>query len=155
MAPVMMILSDAEQLDMSLRETLQALSSELKFERVIFWGFRPEWKELRLRYQVRLDPANPLAKLPLAIQPGSFLSVLTEKAQSFLAPAGARAQLAQKYQDEFFQHGGNSDFAIMSVFAGHELAGVFYADNPASGRPIDPNTYAKFKALITHKAKNG
>jgi hypothetical protein len=152
---VALILSDAERLEIALRTTLQALGNDLKFERVMFWSWRADSREMRLRYHVGLHPDSPLLKLRFPIEQGSFMAVLTGKPQSFHAPAAMHVQLSKKYSDPFLKYVGDGDFVVMSVFAGNQLAGVFYADNPHTGRPVDADTYGKFKTLISSKVKNG
>lgn len=149
------VLSGPEQLEQALRESIRQVANELKFERVIFWRHEPQAHQLRLRYQIGLREGHPLRKLPLTLEDGTFLGLLAGKPQSFHAPASVRAQLARKYHDPFFQHIGDAEFAIMAIFTGKELAGVFYADNPDTGRPIDQDTYVRFKTLITQKAQHG
>jgi hypothetical protein len=149
------VLSGPEQLEQVLRESIRLVANELKFERVIFWRHEPHTHQLRLRYQIGLREGHPLRKLPLSLEDGSFLGLLASKPQGFHALASVRAQLGRKYHDPFFQHIGDAEFAIMAVYTGDELAGVFYADNPESGRPISENTYVRFKTLITQKAPYG
>lgn len=148
-------LSSPEQLEQAVRESIRLVANELKFERIMFWKHEPQTHQLRLRYQVGLHEGHPLRKLPLGLEPGTFLGLLTTKPQSFHASATVRPQLTRKYPDSLFQHIGSAEFAIMAIFAGHDLAGVFFADNPDSGRPIDEDTYLRFKTLITQKAQHG
>jgi hypothetical protein len=46
-----------------------------------------------------------------------------------------------------------SEFAAMSLFDGHELQGVFYVDQGASGTAIDAEVYQQFKELVQPLAR--
>ncbi|OWY40553.1 histidine kinase [Xenophilus sp. AP218F] len=137
------------RLEDAIKESIRFLANDLKFERILYYHYEPELHKLKLRYQVGLDADNPLRKLLVELEPGSFFAVFASKPQSFHAPASVRAQLAQRYEDAFFQHIGDGEFALMTLFSGHHLSGVFYVDNPRSGRAIDEPTYHRFKDLIT------
>ena len=142
-------LSDAEQFEQLMRESIRHLANDLRFERILFLRYEPSEHALRLRYQVGLAETSPLRRLTVALEPGSFFALLTSKPQSFHAPAHVRAQLGAKYQDPFFDHIGDGEFAVMTLYTGHTLNGVFYVDNGNSGRVIDPDTYHRFKDLVT------
>jgi hypothetical protein len=141
-------LTSPDQLEQGIRESIRHLSNDLKFERVLFYRYDHDSHSLRLKYQVGLAEGHALRKLPLELEPGSFLALLTSKAQSFHAPESVRNQLVRKYEDDFFEHIGDSEFAIMSLYLGHRLAGVFYVDNGRSGRDIDDTSYHRFKELV-------
>ncbi len=141
-------LSSAEQLDVALRESIRHFANDLKLERIFFLRYDQPTHTLRLRYQVGLDDHDPIRKLAVSLEPGSFFNLLASKPQSFHAPAATRAQLARKYEDPFFSHLGDSAFACMSVFTGHTLAGVFFVDNFRSNKPIDDDTYQRFKETV-------
>ena len=142
------VLTSPDQLEQGIRESIRHLSNDLKFERVLFYRYDHDSHSLRLKYQVGLAEGHALRKLPLELEPGSFLALLASKAQSFHAPESVRNQLVRKYEDDFFEHIGDSEFAIMSLYLGHRLAGVFYVDNGRSGRDIDDTSYHRFKELV-------
>ena len=73
---------------------------------------------------------------------------MTSKAQSFHAPASVRQQLERRYEDLFFEQIGDSEFALITLFVGHALSGVFYVDNGHSGQVIDEDSYHRFKDLV-------
>ncbi|MFC3531148.1 HDOD domain-containing protein [Vogesella facilis] len=141
-------LSGEAQLELALRESIRHFANDLKLERIFFLRYEQLSHTLKLRYQVGLDDNDPLRKLAVTLEPGSFFNLLASKAQSFHAPAGARAQLAHRYGDEFLSLLGNGAFAAMSVFTGHKLAGVFVVDNYRSNKPIDDDTYQRFKETV-------
>ncbi|MGL6046867.1 MAG: histidine kinase, partial [Vogesella sp.] len=134
--------------DVALRESIRHFANDLKLERIFFLRYDQPTHTLRLRYQVGLDDHDPIRKLAVSLEPGSFFNLLASKPQSFHAPAATRAQLARKYEDPFFSHLGDSAFACMSVFTGHTLAGVFFVDNFRSNKPIDDDTYQRFKETV-------
>ncbi|CUA84475.1 hypothetical protein Ga0061063_2096 [Gulbenkiania indica] len=142
-------LTDAEQLDLSIREAMRHLANDLHFERVLFFQYVRDNHHLRLRYQLGVAEDQPLRRARIELEPGSFFALLTSKPQSFHAPAAVRAQLRQKYGDPFFTLSGESDFALLTLFSGQTLAGVFYVDHGNSGRAIDEDSYHGFKSLIT------
>ncbi|POZ61123.1 HDOD domain-containing protein [Chromobacterium alticapitis] len=142
-------LSGPDQLENAIRESIRFLSNDLKFERVLYYHYEHDGHLLKLRYQVGVAADSPLRKLKVELEPGSFFGVFTSKPQSFHAPASVRQQLTRRYDDEFFQHVGDQEFALMTLFGGHKLSGVFYVDNAASGRAIDDKTYHRFKDLVT------
>ncbi|WP_047243211.1 HDOD domain-containing protein [Chromobacterium subtsugae] len=142
-------LSGEDQLEHAIRESIRFLANDLKFERVLYYHYEHDGHNLKLRYQVGVAGDSPLRKLPLDLEPGSFFGVFTSKPQSFHAPADVRSQLTRRYEDEFFQHVGDHEFALMTLFGGHKLSGVFYVDNARSGRGIDDATYHRFKDLVT------
>ena len=141
-------LIDPDQLEQGIRESIRHLSNDLKYERVLYYRYDQDSHRLRLKYQVGLAEGHALRKLVPELEPGSFLALLSSKAQSFHAPESVRRQLERKYEDEFLEHIGDSEFAIMSLYLGHRLAGVFYVDNGRSGRPIDETSYHRFKELV-------
>jgi len=141
-------LANPEQLEQGVRESIRHLSNDLKFERVLYYRYDQDSHSLRLKYQVGLAEGHALRKLPLELEPGSFFALLSSKAQSFHAPESVRVQLVRKYEDDFFEHIGDNEFAIMSLYLGHRLAGVFYVDNGRSGRAIDDTGYHRFKELV-------
>ncbi|MBI3143830.1 MAG: HDOD domain-containing protein [Pseudogulbenkiania sp.] len=143
------VLSEAAQLEQLMRESIRHLANDLRFERILFLQYDQAGHALRLRYQVGLTESSPLRRLAVTLEPGSFFALLTGKPQSFHAPALVRAQLGAKYQDPFFDHIGDGEFAVMTLFTAHTLNGVFYVDNGVSGRAIDPDTYHRFKDLVT------
>ncbi|WP_434627345.1 HDOD domain-containing protein [Chromobacterium sp. CV08] len=142
-------LADGGQLENAIRESIRFLANDLKFERVLYYHYEHEQHALKLRYQVGVAADSPLRKLQLELEPGSFFGVFASKPQSFHAPAAVRQQLARRYDDAFFQHVGDGEFALMTLFGGHKLSGVFYVDNARSGRAIDDGTYHRFKDLVT------
>lgn len=137
-----------DQLEQGIRESIRHLSNDLKYERVLYYRYDQDSHSLRLKYQVGLAEGHALRKLVLDLEPGSFFALLTSKAQSFHAPETVRNQLVRKYEDDFFEHIGDSEFAVMSLYLGHRLAGVFYVDNSRSGRAIDDTNYHRFKELV-------
>ncbi len=138
-----------------LKEAMRHLANDLKFERILFLRYDKAQHILKLRYQVGLAETHPLRKMPIDLEPGSFFALLTSKPQSFHAPAQVRAKLVRKYQDAFFTHFGDQEFAVMTVFAENTLLGVFYVDNGLSGQPIDETVYHKFKELVTRLTHHG
>jgi len=40
------------------------------------------------------------------------------------------------------------EFAVMTLFAEHQLQGVFYADNGEDGGAIGEDVYRRFKELV-------
>jgi hypothetical protein len=142
-------LSSGDQLENAIRESIRFLANDLKFERVLYYHYEHDGHLLKLRYQVGVPSESPLRKLPLELEPGSFFGVFTSKPQSFHAPAAVRQQLTRRYDDEFFRHVGDQEFALMTLFGGQKLSGVFYVDNAVSGRSIDDTTYHRFKDLVT------
>ncbi|WP_046156374.1 HDOD domain-containing protein [Chromobacterium vaccinii] len=147
-------LSDADQLENAIRESIRFLANDLKFERVLYYHYEHDLHALKLRYQVGVEADNPLRKLQVELEPGSFFGVFTGKPQSFHAPSDVRQQLSRRYEDEFFQHIGDGEFALMTLFGGHRLGGVFYVDNARTGRAIDDATYHRFKDLISRLAQH-
>ena len=148
------VLSEADQLEQLMRESIRHLANDLRFERILFLRYDQPGHVLRLRYQVGLAEGSSLRRLAVELEPGSFFALLTGKPQSFHAPAQVRAQLGAKYQDPFFDHIGDSEFAVMTLYTGHTLNGVFYVDNGNSGRAIEPETYHRFKDLVTRLARH-
>ncbi|HJV06035.1 MAG TPA: HDOD domain-containing protein [Chromobacteriaceae bacterium] len=142
-------LAEPQQLEQAVREAIRYLANDLRFERIAFYRYERTSHELKLRYQVGLAENHPLRKLAVELEPGSFFALLTSKPQSFHAPMAVRAKLVATYQDAFFNHIGNGEFAVMTLFAGHELAGVFYVDNGNSGTAITQDHYLKFKECVT------
>ncbi|MDF0605041.1 HDOD domain-containing protein [Neisseriaceae bacterium TC5R-5] len=142
-------LNDPEQMATAIRESIRHLANDLKFKRVLYYHYEPASQQLKLRYQLGLPENHVLRRLPLALEPGSFLTLLTSKPQSFHAPEAVRLQLAQRYHDVFFNHIGDSEFAIMTLFSGHSLSGVFYVDHGHAGPPISEQSYHHFKDLVT------
>ncbi|WP_024302814.1 HDOD domain-containing protein [Pseudogulbenkiania sp. MAI-1] len=147
-------LNEVEQLEQLMRESIRHLANDLRFERILFLRYDQAAHALRLRYQIGLAESSPLRRLAVELEPGSFFALLTGKPQSFHAPAQVRAQLGAKYQDPFFDHIGDGEFAVMTLYTGHTLSGVFYVDNGNSGRAIDPDTYHRFKDLVTRLARH-
>ncbi|KZE35054.1 HDOD domain-containing protein [Crenobacter luteus] len=147
-------LSTEADLDAALREAIRTLANELKFDRVLFWQAVAGQPALRLRYQVGLSAEHPLRRVELERAPGGFFELLCARPQSFHAPADARAQLAVRYADPFFLAGEPVEFAVMTVFSGDTLVGLFYVDNAVSGRPIDDDRYRRFKTLIAQLARH-
>lgn len=141
-------LASPDQLEQGIRESIRHLSNDLKYERVLYYRYDHDSHSLRLKYQVGLAEGHALRKLVLDLEPGSFFALLTSKAQSFHAPETVRNQLVRKYEDDFFEHIGDSEFAVMSLYLGHRLVGVFYVDNSRSGRAIDDTSYHRFKELV-------
>lgn len=141
-------LQTATQLDTSIRESVRYLANDLKFERILYYQNDTSSKTLSLRYQVGLSERDALREQPVELAAGSFFHLLTRKPQSFHATKEARVQLEQKYPDAFFSVCGVNEFAIMTLFLGETLAGVFYVDNSRSGRSIDDRTYHRFKELV-------
>ncbi|AXE31488.1 histidine kinase [Chromobacterium phragmitis] len=147
-------LSGEDQLANAIRESIRFLANDLKFERVLYFHYEHDQHALKLRYQVGVDADSPLRRLQVELEPGSFFGVFTSKPQSFHAPADVRQQLSRRYEDEFFQHVGDYEFALMTLFGGHRLSGVFYVDNARTGRVIDDSTYHRFKDLVTRLAQH-
>ncbi|RXZ42765.1 histidine kinase [Crenobacter cavernae] len=143
-----------DDLDAALREAIRALANELKFERVMYWRFDAGQNALRLKYQIGVAAEHPLKRLAIDLAAGSFFALLSSRPQSFHAPLAARARLAEKYPDAFFSTVDATEFAVMTVFAGDTLAGVFYVDNANSGRPIADDRYLRFKTLITQTSRH-
>ncbi|SCK25050.1 HDOD domain-containing protein [Vogesella sp. LIG4] len=141
-------LSGAEQLEQALRESIRHFANDLKLERIFFLRYDQHSHTLRLRYQVGLDDHDPIRKLVVSLEPGCFFNLLASKPQSFHAPSGARTQLAHRYGDDFLSLLGEGAFAAMSVFTGHKLAGVFVVDNYRSNKPIEDDTYQRFKETV-------
>jgi len=141
-------LSGEEQLELALRESIRHFANDLKLERIFFLRYDQPTHTLRMRYQVGLDDHDPLRKQVVSLEPYCFFNLLASKPQSFHAPAGARAQLAHRYGDEFLAMLGEGAFAAMSVFTGHKLAGVFVVDNFRSNKPIEDGTYQRFKETV-------
>ncbi|MGM8061133.1 histidine kinase [Vogesella indigofera] len=141
-------LTGEQQLEKALLESLRHLANDIQFERIMFLRYDQPSHSLKMRYQIGLEDNHPLRKHIVALEPGSFFALLTSRPQSFHAPASTRAQLARKYQDEFFTHLGEGHFACMSVFSGHKLAGVFFVDNYRSNKAIDDDTYHRFKETV-------
>lgn len=142
-------LPGGDPLEKAIRESIRFLANDLKFERVLYYHYEHDGHMLKLRYQVGVSADSPLRRLSVELEPGSFFGVFTSKPQSFHAPASVRQQLTRRYDDVFFQHVGDQEFALMTLFGGHKLSGVFYVDNAASGRAIDDATYHRFKDLVT------
>ncbi|MFB9158222.1 HDOD domain-containing protein [Chromobacterium violaceum] len=147
-------LSGEDQLEGAIRESIRFLANDLKFERVLYYHYEHDLHVLKLRYQVGVGADSPLRKLQVDMEPGSFFGVFASKPQSFHAPADVRQQLSRRYDDEFFQHIGDGEFALMTLFGGHKLSGVFYVDNARSGRSIDDATYHRFKDLVSRLAQH-
>ncbi|WP_293764161.1 HDOD domain-containing protein [uncultured Aquitalea sp.] len=145
---VAVLSASPEQLDQGVRESIRHLGNDLKFERILYYRYDHDTHSLRLKYQVGLAEGHVLRKLPLELDPGTFFALLTSKPQSFHAPDSVRLQLVRKYEDEFFEHIGDCEFAVMTLFAGHRLAGVFYVDNGRSNKVIDETIYHRFKELV-------
>lgn len=141
-------LTPEQQLEQALLESLRHLANDIQFERILFFRYDQPSHSLRLRYQIGLEGEHPLRKHIVSLEPGSFFALLTSRPQSFLAPASTRQQLSRKYQDAFFEHLGEGHFACMSVFAGKRLSGVFFVDNFRSNKPIDDDTYLRFKETV-------
>ncbi|WP_337883184.1 HDOD domain-containing protein [Chromobacterium haemolyticum] len=141
-------LSDVEQMEKAIRESIRHLANDLKFERVLYYRYDQDAHALKPRYQLGLGDSHPLRKLSLGLEPGSFFAVLTSKPQSFHAPASVRQQLERRYEDLFFEHVGDNEFALITLFVGHALSGVFYVDNGHSGQAIDEDSYHRFKDLV-------
>jgi hypothetical protein len=139
--------------DAALRNAVRQIASSLHLKRVLFLRYDKENHCLKLRYQLGLDPSHPLRTSAVGLEPGSFFSVLTSKAQCFHAPPQICAQLRASYTDSFFQLMDASEFAAMSLFDGHELQGVFYVDQGASGTAIDAEVYQQFKELVQPLAR--
>ncbi|UTH73867.1 HDOD domain-containing protein [Chromobacterium sp. IIBBL 290-4] len=145
-------LSGADQLEAAIKESIRFLANDLKFERVLYYHYEHDGHALKLRYQVGVAADSPLRKLEVELEPGSFFGVFASKPQSFHAPKEVRGQLSRRYGDAFFQQVGEHEFALMTLFGGHTLSGVFYVDNAVSGREIDDQTYHRFKEMITRLA---
>ena len=141
-------LSNEQQMEKALLESLRHLANDIQFERIMFLRYDQPSHSLKLRYQIGLESNHPLCKHLVTLEPGSFFALLTSRPQSFLAPAATRAQLSRKYEDEFFTHLGEGHFACMSVFSGHKLSGVFFVDNYRSNKPIDDDSYHRFKETV-------
>jgi len=141
-------LDAAGQFETALRDTLRLMAGELKFRRVCYLRYDVDSHCLKLRYQVGLDEGHPLRSNAVNLEPGSFFSQMTSKEQSFHAPAHARPQLLAKYCDPFFTMMPGGEFAVMTLFAEHQLQGVFYADNGEDGGAIGEDVYRRFKELV-------
>lgn len=138
--------------DEVVKEVMYRLSHDLKFRRVLYLRYSPEQNVLKLRYQMGLEEENPLCRIRVKLDTGSFFALLTSKPQSFHAPAKIREKLMRVYKDEFFHHIGDHEFAAATVFRERTLAGVFYADHGYAGLPISQEDYQQFKKFVMHMA---
>ncbi|MBV8646726.1 HDOD domain-containing protein [Paludibacterium sp.] len=139
---------DEGELDTALRDTVRRLAQDLHFSRVLFLRYDNEGHCLKLRYQVGLSPEHPLRNHAVALEPGTFFSLLSSKPQSFHAPQTARAKIAESYPDEFFGQMAGGAFAAMTVFTGHQLVGVFYVDYGDEPVTLDADIYQHFKEIV-------
>jgi len=136
----------------TLKDAVRHLVTDLKLGRVLFLHYDADKHCLKLRYQVGLPEAHVLRSTAVGLEPGSFFALLTSKSQSFHAQAHARAQLAASYPDRFFHQIDGGEFAVMPLFRGHQLIGVFYIDQGSSGAAIEAAIYIRVKELVMRLA---
>jgi hypothetical protein len=141
------------KMEQAMRDAVRHMVSELGFARVVFLRYDAERHCLKLRYQYGLPEQHPLRTSPVGLEPGSFFALLTSKSQSYRASAHARQQISSSYQDPFFKMLDGGEFVAMTLFAGHHLQGVFYADLGAQTTPVIPANYQHFKELVMSLAK--
>jgi len=141
------------KMEQAMRDAVRHMVSELKFGRVVFLRYDSERHCLKLRYQYGLPEQHPLRTSAVGLEPGSFFALLTSKSQSYRASATARRQIASSYQDPFFKMLDGGEFVAMTLFAGQQLLGVYYADIGDVSTPIEAANYQQFKEMVMDLAK--
>lgn len=146
-------MDEAGQLEVALRDAVRHMVSDLKFERALFLRYDAENHCLKLRYQFGLGDGHTLRTTAIGLEPGSFFALLTSKSQSFRASSHARAQICISYPDEFFRLVTGGEFVAMTLFSGHQLLGVYYADMGQKDTVIGAGCYQQFKEMVQRLTK--
>jgi hypothetical protein len=152
MAPVA-AMDEIGQMELALRDAVRHMVADLKFERALFLRYDSEGHCLKLRYQFGLSEGHALRTTAVGLEPGSFFALLTSKSQSFRASSHARAQICISYPDEFFRLMDGGEFVAMTLFSGHQLLGVYYADLGQQDTVISADGYHHFKEAVLRLAK--
>lgn len=129
---------------------VRGLREGVGFSRVVFALLTSDRGTLAAKYVIGAETGSPLKSFRFDMKSRHLMSVLMAKPQAIWMTEANRVKYAEFLNQDIVNTTTGYEFQAMSLSVHGKVIGLFYADR--EGRPLDVESYDKFKQLCSRAA---